>query len=125
MVNICHGLFSIWQTFVQTLAIFYETEQIFNCCKWPKIEKYSSHLVTLSQRRYRIRNRISRKTDFWKSVSDAIRSDPLFALGRVITIARMPTTSINQRDGIYRECILEHFLPISKETPKPSASTES
>ena len=30
----------------------------------------------------------------------------------------------NQRDGIYRESILEHFLPKSKQTPKPSAYIE-
>ena len=29
---------------------------------------------------------------------------------------------LNQRDGLNRERILEHFLPISKQTPKPSAS---
>ena len=30
----------------------------------------------------------------------------------------------NQRDGIYREGIFEHFLLISKQTPKPSTSIE-
>ena len=30
----------------------------------------------------------------------------------------------SQRDGIYRESILEHFLPISKQTPKPLAYKE-
>ena len=34
------------------------------------------------------------------------------------------TLCVLQRDGIYRESILEHFLPISKQTPKPSASIE-
>ena len=29
-----------------------------------------------------------------------------------------------QRDGIYRERILEHFLPKSKQTPKPLAYIE-
>ena len=29
-----------------------------------------------------------------------------------------------QRHGIYRESILEHFLPISKQTPNPSAYIE-
>ena len=29
-----------------------------------------------------------------------------------------------QRDGIFRVHILEHFLPISKQTLNPSASTE-
>jgi len=31
---------------------------------------------------------------------------------------------LTERDGIYRKSILEHFLPISKQTPKPSASIE-
>ena len=30
-----------------------------------------------------------------------------------------------QRDGIYRVGILEHFLPKSKQTPKPLISKES
>ena len=30
----------------------------------------------------------------------------------------------DQRDGIYRERILEQFLPISKQTPKPSTPIE-
>ena len=30
-----------------------------------------------------------------------------------------------QRDGIYRVGILEHFLPRSKQTPKPFISKES
>ena len=30
----------------------------------------------------------------------------------------------HQRDGIYREGILEHFLPKSKQAPKPSANIE-
>ena len=32
--------------------------------------------------------------------------------------------NIKKRDGIYRECTLEHFLPISKQTQTSSAYTE-
>ena len=31
------------------------------------------------------------------------------------------SVALLQIDGIYREHILEHFLPISKQTPKPRA----
>ena len=33
-------------------------------------------------------------------------------------------THLSQRDGKYREHILEHFLPKSKQTPKPLACKE-
>ena len=46
--------------------------------------------------------------------------------GRSITIQNSCLTVVDsvallQIDGIYREHILEHFLPISKQTPKPRA----
>ena len=34
--NVCYGLFSIWQTFLPTVANFYAN---FHCCKRPNIEK--------------------------------------------------------------------------------------
>ena len=41
-----YGLFSIWQTFVQTFAFFCHWPN-FQCCKWSQIEEWNSYLVTL------------------------------------------------------------------------------
>ena len=45
----------------------------------------------------------------------------------VLSLTRLDPTDplhTNQRVGVYRAHILEHFLPISKEPPNPLASTE-
>ena len=45
--------------------------------------------------------------------------------GQLYGLTLKSKTSQNQRDGIYRVGILEHFLPKSKQTPKPLISKES
>ena len=44
---------------------------------------------------------------------------------RVEEVNQRDLSEVNQRDGIYRVGILEHFLPKSKQTPKPLISKES
>ena len=43
-----NGLFLIWQNAEHTLANLQHYWTNFHCCKWPNLEKYYNHLVTLS-----------------------------------------------------------------------------
>ena len=43
------SLFLIWQNAEPTLANLWHYLANFHCCKWPHFEKYSNHLVTLSE----------------------------------------------------------------------------
>ena len=45
--QIFNGLFLIWQNAEPTLANLLHYWANFHCCKWPNLEKYSNHLVTL------------------------------------------------------------------------------
>ena len=45
--QIFDGLFLIWQNAQPTLANLWHNWDNFHCCKWPKIEIKSNHLVTL------------------------------------------------------------------------------
>ena len=47
--QICDCLFPIWQNAEPTLANLWHYWANFHCCKWPKIEKWSNHLVTLHE----------------------------------------------------------------------------